>query len=125
METRHGSTKKGFFGALFDFSFSEFVTSKIIKVLYILAIIGAGITAVFTLIGGIAQGGSDAFAAILLAPVLFLFFVIYARIVLELVIVVFRIGEHVRDIAHRLEPPSASRPAAGPPPTEGLAGGEI
>lgn len=33
--------KRGFFGQLFDFSFTEFITTKAIKVLYGLAIFGA------------------------------------------------------------------------------------
>ena len=37
--------EKGFFGALFDLSFSSFVTTKIIKVLYVIAIVIAGIAA--------------------------------------------------------------------------------
>ncbi|MBS3762595.1 MAG: DUF4282 domain-containing protein [Planctomycetes bacterium] len=33
----------GFFGLLFDFSFSEYVTVRVIKILYILAIVVAAI----------------------------------------------------------------------------------
>ena len=62
---------KGFFGSLFDISFTEFVTTRIIKVLFVLAIIGSGIAAVALLVSGIAGGGAGAFASIILAPLLF------------------------------------------------------
>lgn len=37
---------KGFFGGLFDLSFKEFVTIRVIKVLFVLAIIISGVVAV-------------------------------------------------------------------------------
>jgi len=36
---------KGFFEALFDFSFTSFVTSKLVKLLYALAIVAAALGA--------------------------------------------------------------------------------
>ncbi len=64
---------KGFFGSLFDLSFTEFVTTRIIKFLFVLAIIGSGIGALILLIGGITGGGAQAFVSIILAPIVFLF----------------------------------------------------
>lgn len=58
----------GFFAALFDMSFSSFITTKIIKVLYIITIVGAGLLALFGLIGGLTQGAGPAILALILAP---------------------------------------------------------
>lgn len=96
------STPKGFFGALFDLSFSSFITSKLIKFLYILQIVGSG----FFLLGGIGAGimriANDSvlegLLSILLSPVLALVFLIFGRLYLELVIVMFRIAEDIGDI---------------------------
>ena len=45
-----GRGRAGFLGALFDFSFTSFVTTKIIKVLYVLILVLVSISAlVFTI----------------------------------------------------------------------------
>ena len=85
---------KGFFSSLFDLSFTEFVTIRIIKVLFVLAIIGSGIGALAVLIGGIAGGGAQAFISIILAPIVFFLYILLARIWLEVIIVLFRIAEN-------------------------------
>jgi len=85
---------KGFFGSLFDLSFKEFVTIRIIKVLFVLAIIASGIGALALFIGGIAGGGARAFISIILAPIVFFLYVLLARIWLEVIIVLFRIAEN-------------------------------
>jgi len=71
---------KGFFGSLFDFSFTEFITPRIIKLLFVLAIIIAGIAALVMFFAGIATGGPGAFLAIIGAPLLFLIYVVGARV---------------------------------------------
>lgn len=83
---------KGFFGSLFDFSFTEFITPRIIKLLFVLAIIISGIAALVMFFAGIVQGGAGALLAIILVPPVFLLYVIMARVWLELIIVMFRIA---------------------------------
>ncbi len=85
---------KGIFGSLFDISFTDFVTIRIIKVLFVLAIIGSGIGALVLLIGGITSGVAQAFVYIILAPIIFFLYVLLARIWLEVIIVLFRIAEN-------------------------------
>jgi len=92
---------KGFFGSLFDFSFSEFITPRIIKLLFVLAIIIAAIFALFMLVAGIAGGGAEAFLAIIGAPLLFLLYVIMARVWLEVIMVMFRIADNTDKLAER------------------------
>jgi len=86
-----------FFSKLFDFSFKEFLTLQIIKYLYILAVIGAGISALGILGGGFAAMGSDfgkGLIALIMAPVVFILLVLLARIVLEAIVATFRIAEN-------------------------------
>jgi len=92
---------KGFFGSLFDFSFTEFITPRIIKLLFVLAIIISGIAALVMFFAGIATGGPGAFLAIIGAPLLFLIYVVGARVWLELIMVMFRISGNVDKLAER------------------------
>ena len=92
---------KGFFGALFDFSFTEFVTTKIIKVLFALAIIGSAIMAVFYIAASFSSSSGLGILVLLLSPVIFIVYVILARVWLELIIVLFRIAEHVSEMAKK------------------------
>ncbi len=85
---------KGFFASLFDLSFSEFVTIRIIKVLFVLAIILSGIFAVGILVAGLAGGAGKGVLALIAAPIVFFLYVLGARIWLEVIIVLFRIAEN-------------------------------
>jgi uncharacterized membrane protein len=101
-----------FFQALFDFSFSSFVTTKIIKVLYILAIIGVTIWSLILIFGGITQGGGAALFGLVGGLLGFFLGIIYARVLLEFIVIVFRIAENTATIAHNSTPGGA---AGGPP----------
>ena len=90
-----------FLAALFDFSFSEFVTTKIIKILYGILIVLAGIAALVAIIAGFIDSAGRGVLMLVLSPLMFLLYVIMARVWLELVIVIFRIAEHVGEIARQ------------------------
>ncbi len=85
---------RGFFGSLFDLSFTEFVTTRVIKFLYVLSIIAAGLMALATVIGGFAGGAAGGLLALVISPVVFLLSVLMARVWLEVIIVLFRIAEN-------------------------------
>ena len=124
--------QKGFFGALFDLTFSSFVTTKIIKVLYVLAIVIAGIIALaYTIAAFAADPVLGLLTLVILAPIGFLLYVIYTRVFLELIIVIFRILETNTELVHLQRggasggssggpppPPPYSPPPYSPPPTE-------
>ncbi|MEW6357718.1 MAG: DUF4282 domain-containing protein [Planctomycetota bacterium] len=93
--------EKGFFGALFDLSFSSFVTTRLIKVLYILVIVAAGLSVLGILGGSVARGPVGILIGIVVAPVVFILSVLWGRVWLELIIVMFRIAENVNKIAER------------------------
>ena len=96
---------KGFFGRLFDLSFNEFITTKIITVLYVCAMIGAGVWGLVILFGGFAtKSFGGILAGLVLAPIAFLVGTILARIWLETLIVLFRIAENTAKIAGKENP---------------------
>lgn len=90
------STEGGFFGRLFDMSFTRFVTPSLIKILFILAIIVVSLVSVFMLIGGAASAGDGGIVLVILAPIYWLLGIIYVRVLLELAIVFFRIEINTR-----------------------------
>jgi hypothetical protein len=89
----------GFFRALFDFSFTQFVTEKIIMALYILAIVLFVFVVILGVITAFTQGFWEGIIGLIFAPVLLLVYVVIVRVWLEFVVVVFRIADHTRETA--------------------------
>jgi hypothetical protein len=97
--------EKGFVGSLFDFSFSSFVTPKIIKVLYVLftlwtALIGITILVIGFRTGGVAGG---LFTLIIVEPIFLLLTLGIYRVVLEAFMVIFRIYDEMKKIRENTE----------------------
>ena len=90
---------KGFLAALFDYSFTSFVTPKIIKVLYVLATIVISLWTLFLILAAFsASSGFGVVTLVIVGPLFFLISMIYARVLLELIIVFFRINANVQEI---------------------------
>jgi Domain of unknown function (DUF4282) len=90
--------EKGFFESLFDISFTSFITTKIIKFLYVLALIVVGLFALIFVVAAFrASTAAGVFTLLILAPLLSLIYIVYARVTLELIIQIFRITELLRD----------------------------
>lgn len=89
----------GFFAALFDLSFSKFVTTRIVTILYVLAILVAFFAAVFGVFTAFSTGLLQGIIGLVFAPVALVVYITIVRIWLEFVIVVFRIADHARQIA--------------------------
>ena len=84
---------------MFDFSFTEFITTKLIKFLYGLGMLLGALMALGLIITGFTQSAIVGILFLILSPLVFLLYVIGARVWLEIVIVIFRIAEHTADIA--------------------------
>jgi hypothetical protein len=108
--------ERGFVASLFDTSFSSLVTTRVIKVLYILSMAVIGVGALISI--GAAFANSAAFGLIVLvviAPLVSLLYLTYVRVLLELVIAIFRIMEsNVELVALQRGQSPAPVPAAGP-----------
>jgi Domain of unknown function (DUF4282) len=92
----------GFLGALFDFGFTSFVTPKVIKVLYMLIVIGTVVSALMVTI--IAFKASTVFGVLMLVfgdPLFILIVLAIYRIILEFFVVTFRVAEDIRAIRER------------------------
>lgn len=96
--------KEGFFQALLDLSFTKFITSKIITVLYIVSIALSGLATLFLIIFAFrASAGLGVFTLLIGGPIFFLLNVIYARIMLEIIMVIFRIALNTGEIVNKLD----------------------
>jgi hypothetical protein len=97
---------KGFFGSLFDLSFTSLILTRIIKVLYVLAIIVIGFYAlVFILAGFHNSAAAGVLVLLVIAPIFSLAGLIYTRVLLEVFIVLFRIMENTGELVARTTPP--------------------
>jgi hypothetical protein len=89
---------KGFFAALFDFSFDSFATPAVVKVLYIIGIVLLGLGYVGVVIAGFVQGAGMGLLFLIGGAIAVLFYLTLFRITLEFYYAVVRMSE---DIHHR------------------------
>ncbi len=117
--------QKGFFESLFDISFTSFITTKIIKVLYVLALVVIGLVALAFVVSAFSRSaGLGVVVLFIVAPLFSLIYIIYTRVALELIIQIFRITELLRD-QNQLQrtafagagwlPPGGGAPPQAPP----------
>ena len=98
---------KGFFGMLFDLSFTEFVTTRIIKLLFVLGVLFSGIGAIMLIVRGFSGSPFKGILCLFLSPIAFVLYVLLTRIWCELIIVVFRIAENTGRLVEQGKPPAA------------------
>jgi len=86
--------EQGFLASLFDVEFKSLITTKVIKVLYILSMIVIGLAALAFVVAAFANSVAGGLIVLLIvAPLVALLYLIYVRVLLEIVIAVFRIME--------------------------------
>ncbi|GGT76563.1 hypothetical protein GCM10010177_38430 [Actinomadura citrea] len=88
-------------GGLFDLNFDNMITTRVVKILYVLALIPISLFSLLMAVYGLAWiDDSAAFGYLLLlaSPFVWLFQVFATRIVLEFVINQFKISEYLRAI---------------------------
>ncbi|MEV0662572.1 DUF4282 domain-containing protein [Actinomadura luteofluorescens] len=87
--------------ALFDLNFDTMVTMRVVKVLYVLALVPISLFALLMAAYGvewIAEGGWGGYLLLLASPFVWLLQVFATRILLEFVINQFKISEYLRAI---------------------------
>jgi hypothetical protein len=92
------SNRFDFFHRLFDFSFHRPVTLEMMKFLYILSVLFAGLWALFLVLVGFQTALWLGISLLLVgAPAVFLLTVISTRVFLEMSLAVFRMADHTAD----------------------------
>ena len=106
---------KGFLASLLDTSFSSLITTKIIRALYTIVLVLVSLFSVITLLAILFgdTGGAEKLLGIIVVPLAWLFYVIWTRVGLEVVIALFKIMENTTVVAR------AAVPAPPPPVTPG------
>jgi Domain of unknown function (DUF4282) len=118
--------ERSFFSSLFDISFTSFVTMRIIKVVYVITLLLIGLAALAFVVAAFAESVAGGLVVLLIvAPLLSLLYVIYARVLLELVMAIFRIMENTGEQVGLLRAqaggaaaaPTTPLDVASPPPS--------
>lgn len=114
------AARKGFLASLLDPSFTTLVTTRVIRWLYILMLVLVGLGLLGFIVASIASGSAaQIVVALIVGPLVALLYVIYARVILEVILAIFRLLESNREIAflqrqqlglmqqqHQQQPPS-------------------
>jgi hypothetical protein len=127
--------RAGFIRSIFDLSFTSFVTLRVVTILYVLSLILVALYSLFlafsvasgayAMTGIEATGGSPALGAILavlsfliVLPLVLALGVVYVRVVLELVVVLFRIAENTSELVRQGNPAASTERRGYFPETE-------
>jgi hypothetical protein len=101
-----------FFNDLFDIRFTRFVSLRLISVVYILILVAVTLVALGVIFAGFAAGVGAGIFALILAALLWVVYVVLARVCLEAFAVLFRIHDDTNRMADALGG-GRTAPAAG------------
>jgi len=96
-----GGSEDSFWNALFDFSFTEFATPKLIRIIYVIELVLFVILAVLFVIVGFASDPALGAVFLVLSPIALIFWVILFRITGEMQIIIFRMAEDIKKLADK------------------------
>ncbi|MFD1053307.1 DUF4282 domain-containing protein [Terrabacter terrigena] len=85
----------GFFTALFDFSFTNFVTPILVRFVYLLATVALVATWLVLLFSGFVQGVGTGLAVLILGPIFLVIYLAVIRMTLEFYLSVVRMSEDI------------------------------
>jgi hypothetical protein len=86
---------------LTDLSFREFVTPKIIRTVYLISLIGAGLASLTWMFSGFKEGVMNGLFTFVTGPVAFFFYLLTARVGLEVMLAIFRIAENTEKLREK------------------------
>lgn len=92
------TSAKGFFGALFDFSFEHFITPIIVKVVYVVATVVLALVWLILTVSTLAESPGRGVLVLILGAVIAILYLAFIRMTLEFYLAVVRMSQ---DIHHR------------------------
>ena len=111
----------GVIATLFDFSFTEFLTLKVVRLVYAVAVLGGGLAAAGIGLVGFGRSVLTGLWTLLLATFLYLLGLVITRMWLEAAVVFFRladsaaeVGEQAAQIALNTRTPKAANSPVSP-----------
>jgi hypothetical protein len=87
--------EKNFFTGLFDFSFSQSLLRRLVKLLYVIAIVFGGITVVACVVLGYQHSPAEGLINLVAGIVALFAGVLVVRALLELALIILRIAEGI------------------------------
>jgi hypothetical protein len=102
-----GNPQRGFLESLMDTRFDSLITPKLIRFLYVVAMIILAIGTIIVIVAAFADKVGSGILALILAPLGALIYLIVIRLWLELIVVTFKI----RDAAERVAENTSRRGA--------------
>jgi len=105
-ESTDGSWLKkiDFLRGLFDFSFNQLVSPSMMKLLYALSVLSAGLIAILLVFIGFNVSLWFGMVALLIGfPLIFLFSVVSSRVLLETILVIFHMANPAANIGEKSE----------------------
>ncbi len=101
-ESDYRSQGEGFLKSLFDVSMKEMITPKIIRILYIIGLIGIGLGVLGSLVAAIVSASTAGIGTLLVSlitiPIGAFLAVVFLRVYLELIILLFNIYDQLKEI---------------------------
>ncbi|WP_454778048.1 DUF4282 domain-containing protein [Georgenia muralis] len=88
----------GFFKALFDLSFNNFVTLSFAKLIYVIALVLIGIIWLVTVLLGFNEGVGQGFLALIAGSIVGLFYVVLVRVGLEFSVAMVRTAQNTSEL---------------------------
>lgn len=92
--------EKNFFASLFDFSFSCSLLRRLVKLLYIILLLGGGIAVVACVVLGMQQSPAQGLINLVAGIVALFVGVLVVRLLLELSLAVLRVAEGIERATH-------------------------
>ena len=93
-----------FFGGLFDFGFTKFITLSFLKFIYVLVVVVMGVVLLGFIVAGFAGGAITGLVALVLGPIVTLLYLTWIRMGMEFLAVVFRMADDIHAIRERQLP---------------------
>ena len=95
-----GTQEKNFFTGLVDFGFREQLARKLVKILYLVAVVGGFIALVAQVVIGFQQSQSEGLVSLIAGIVCYFVWVLLTRLLLELALVMIRTAEGIERATH-------------------------
>ncbi len=84
-----------------DFSFKTFVTPKLVRIIYALSLLAAFVWALMWMLGGFKVSFLFGLVTLVTGPLAFFFYVLCARVAVELVLAIFSIEAEMKKLNDR------------------------
>jgi hypothetical protein len=92
--------EKNFFTGLFDFSFHHSLLRRLVKLLYVIAMLSGGVAVVTCVVLGMQQSPAQGLINLVAGVICLFVGILLARLLLELVLVLQRIAEGIDRATH-------------------------